>query len=226
MPLESRLQKWPRYYIGFVRQELRLHSMNPRRLLQGLDDMREQPQFDLAGIGEAVAIGHVEVANHTLAALVHEERVTEDAPAIHGRISWQDFRVDIPQNHLRRSGIVPQEQPRPDQCLLVEQRTQVHRRKMPKVEDLQRAPAAATAKNSGKCRGKISSVVGSRGGGKRHEQAAATCVYGMQRPVFKLTLPCDIGHLICTEAWLSTTRRHGSNTSNPHAHTTYNGFCC
>jgi hypothetical protein len=67
--------------------------------------------------------------------------------------------------------------------LVVEQRSQIHGRKMPEVKNFQRTPAAAPPlRRSGESRGKIPSVVGSPSGGKRDEHGAATVTQLDERP--------------------------------------------
>src|SRR5579864_3628990 len=115
--------------------------MDSGGLLQRLNYMRQEFQFDLAGVGEAIAIGDVEVADDALTSLVDKKGVAEDASALDGRIAGQDFGVDVAENHFRRAGVVPGKLVRPELRLIVEQRTQVHRGKVPEVENLQEAPA-------------------------------------------------------------------------------------
>ena len=96
-------------------------------------------------LGKPRAVGDVEVANHSLTAFVDEERIAEDASAIDGSVARQNLRIDVAQNHLGRTGIVPGKQARPDLRLVFEQGTQIHGRKVPEVENLQGAPAARVA---------------------------------------------------------------------------------
>src|SRR5258708_25008099 len=141
--LESRIQKRTRNRVGLVRQELRLHPMDPRRLLQSLDNVGQKPYFDFASVWQPAAVRNVQIANHSLVALIHKERVTENPAAVDCRISRQNFRVDVAKNHFRRSRVVPRKQARPKLGLVLKQRTQINGRKVPEVENLQEAPAAA-----------------------------------------------------------------------------------
>src|ERR1700731_2191378 len=100
MALESCLRKRARNRVSFVGEQLRLHSMNSRRLLQRLDNMCQQLHFNIARVGKPVAVADVEVANHSLVALVDKERIAEDAAAIDGRIPWQNLRIHIAEYHL------------------------------------------------------------------------------------------------------------------------------
>src|ERR1700751_1041420 len=126
--------------------------MNSGRLLQCLDHMSQEFQFHLTRVGQTVAIGDVKVANHALAALVNEKGITEDASALDGRITGQNLGVNVAKNHFRGAGVVPRELARPELRLVVEQRAQVHRGKMPEVENFQNAPAelARVRDDSGK----------------------------------------------------------------------------
>ena len=71
----------------------------------------------------AAARRNEQVADHALAALVDEERVADDAAALDRGIAGQDFGVDVAQDHLRRTAIVPGEQAAPRLDFLVEQRS-------------------------------------------------------------------------------------------------------
>ena len=66
-----------------------------------------------AGIGKTAAVGDVQIANHSFATFVDEKTVTENAATIDGRISGENFRIHIAQNHLRRTGVIPGKQARP-----------------------------------------------------------------------------------------------------------------
>src|ERR1700685_555293 len=100
MTLESLIEKRPRYTSRFVREQLRFHAMNSGRLLQGLDDMRQQFDFYLASVGKASAVRHEKIADHSFAAFIHEKAVAEDAAALDGGVSGKDFRVNVAQDHL------------------------------------------------------------------------------------------------------------------------------
>jgi hypothetical protein len=69
--------------------------------------MSQQLDFDFASVRKAAPVHYKKVADHSLAAFIHKEAVTKDAPAFDGRISRKDFRVHIAQNHFRRSVVVP-----------------------------------------------------------------------------------------------------------------------
>src|ERR1051326_156302 len=137
MPLESGFEKWTCNGIGVMGQQLRLYAMNPRRLLQSRDDMGEQANLDLARVGETIAVGDIEIANHALAAFVDEKRVAEDAASIDGGVARQNFGVYVAQDHVSRTGAIPGKQASPELGLIVEQRTQVDGRKMPEIENFQ-----------------------------------------------------------------------------------------
>src|SRR5579863_4113367 len=107
MALKPGIKKRLRNCIGVVCQQLSLNSMNAGRLLQGLDHMVEQAELNLPRVGEPAAVGHIEIADHSLAAFVDKKRVTEDAAAVDRGVSRQDLGVNIAQDHLCRAGIVP-----------------------------------------------------------------------------------------------------------------------
>ena len=107
MTLKSLIQKRPRHAPGFVRQQLRFDAMDPGRLLQSFDHVRQQLKFDFVRVRNTASVRHKQIADHSLAAFIHEEAVTENAAALDGSVSRKDFGVDIAQNHLRRSVVVP-----------------------------------------------------------------------------------------------------------------------
>src|ERR1700722_231553 len=112
-------------------------------MLQGFDDMSQQAQLALGGIGNENAVLDKKVADHALAALVDEERITKDFAAFDGGVAGKDFRIDVAQDHLRRAAVIPREQARPNLCLVLQQGAQIGGGKMPEVENLQGAPAKA-----------------------------------------------------------------------------------
>src|ERR1700677_3176963 len=103
--------------------------------------MREQLDFNLVRVRQAAAVRHKQIANYSLAAFIDEKRITENAAALNGSVAWKNLRVHVTQNHLRRSAVIPREQARPHPRLVIEQRTQIHGRKMSEVENLHGAPA-------------------------------------------------------------------------------------
>src|SRR5580700_6602263 len=104
MTLESLINERPGNTARFVRQQLRFNTMDAGGLLQRLDHMSQKLHLDIVSGRTAPAIGDEKIADHSLAAFVNKKTVAEDAPAIDGGISRQDFRIDIPQNHLRGPG--------------------------------------------------------------------------------------------------------------------------
>src|ERR1700722_8906870 len=125
MALESLIEERPRDASGFVRQQLSFDTVNSRRLLQGLDHVRQQLYFDFASVWNAAAVGDEKIADHSLTSFIYEKAVAKNAAAIDGSISRKNFRVDIAQNHLGRSVVVPGKQAGPDMSLVVQQGTQV-----------------------------------------------------------------------------------------------------
>src|ERR1017187_5995575 len=103
--------------------------------------MRQQLQFHLTRVGKTVAVGHEQISDHALTAFIQKEGVAENAAALDGGVAGKNFRVDIAQDHLGRSAVVPRKQVRPDSSLIVEQGTQIHGRKMSEVENLHGSPA-------------------------------------------------------------------------------------
>src|SRR5579871_2280886 len=130
-------------------QQLRFHPMDSRRLLQGFDHMRQQPDFYLTRIRQAAPVCYKQIADHSLAALVNEKRVPKDTAAVNRGIARKDLGVDVAQNHLRRAGVVPRQKLCPQPGFIVEQGPKVDGGKVPEVENLQtglqRRPAAQAA---------------------------------------------------------------------------------
>src|SRR5580704_13110142 len=137
MALESLIQKRPRHAACLMRQQLRLDAVNSGRLLQRLDHVREQFQLYLARVRKPPAVRHKKITNHSLAAFVDKKAVAENAAAVDGSIPWKNFRINVAQDHLCGAAVVPGKQTSPHSRFIIEQGTQVHRRKMPKVENLQ-----------------------------------------------------------------------------------------
>src|SRR3954470_18745421 len=126
MALKSGFEEWPGDGIGIVCQQLRLHPVDPWRLLQRLDDMSQKFYLDQTGVRQEIALRDVKVADDPLAAFIDEKGVSEDAAAIDGGIAWQNLGIYVAQNHLRRTGVVPGEQPSPELRFVFEQWAQVN----------------------------------------------------------------------------------------------------
>src|ERR1700675_1731709 len=103
MAAEALLQERPRDFSGVVRQQLRLHAMDARRLLQGFDDVSEQAFFDLVTVGTtgsvadrvADRVANEEVADHALVLLIDKAGVAEDAAPLDRSIAGENFRVHV-----------------------------------------------------------------------------------------------------------------------------------
>src|SRR3954451_7660162 len=115
---------------------MRLDAMHTRRSLQSFQNMFEQRGFYLRRGATGVMVDE-QVADHALAALVDEEAESLYAPALDGGIAGQDLGVHVAQHHLGRAGVVPTERTHPLRRLLIKERPQVSRRKMPEIEDFQ-----------------------------------------------------------------------------------------
>src|ERR1700681_1778001 len=139
MPAEALLQKRTRDFSGVVRQQLRLHAMDAGRLLQGFDDVREQSFFDLVAVrttgSVADRVADKEVADNTLVLLVDKKGVTEDAAPLDGGIAREDLGVHVPEDHLRRGGVVPGKRAAPHGDLIFQQRSKVGGREMSEIEN-------------------------------------------------------------------------------------------
>src|SRR5580700_6401368 len=143
MPAEALLQKRTRDVSGVVRQQLRLHAMDAGRLLQGFDDVREQSFFDLVAVKPATLVADrvadrladEEIADNALILLIDKEGVAEDAAPLDGGITGEDFGVHVPEDHLRRGGVVPGKRAAPHGDLVFQQRSKVGGREMSEIEN-------------------------------------------------------------------------------------------
>src|SRR5258708_28573223 len=139
MPAEALLQKRTRDFSGVVRQQLRLDAMDAGRLLQGFDDVREQSFFDLVAVRAATSVADrvadEEIADNALILLIDKEGVAEDAAPLDGGIAREDFGVHVPEDHLRRGGVVPGKRAGPHGDLIFQQRWKVGGREMSEIEN-------------------------------------------------------------------------------------------
>src|SRR6266481_1104054 len=139
MAAEPLWQEGTRDFSGVVRQQLSLHAMDTGRLLQSFDDVSEQTFFDLVAVGTtgsvASRVADKEVADNALILLVDKEGVAEDAAALDGGISGEDFGVHVAEDHLRGGGIVPRELSAPHGDLIFQQRSKVGGREVSEIED-------------------------------------------------------------------------------------------
>src|ERR1700730_2609091 len=113
--------------------------MDAGRLLQGLDDVREQALFDLVPVRTATSVADrvadEEVTDNTLILFVDKEGVAEDAAALDGGISGEDLGVHVAEDHLSRSGIVPRELSAPHGDLIFQQWSKVGGREVSEIEN-------------------------------------------------------------------------------------------
>src|SRR5579872_4237387 len=137
MTLEPLVQERAGNASRFVRQQLGLDPVDSRRLLQRLDHMSQQPDFDFARVRDTPTIGHEQITDYSLAAFINKKAVAEDATTFDRCVSGKNFRVDIAQDHLCRAVVIPRKETCPGSSLIVEQGTQIARGKMPEVENLQ-----------------------------------------------------------------------------------------
>src|SRR5258708_7488573 len=101
MTMEPLLRKRSRYGAAQVHQQLGFNALDAGGLLQGLNHMSEQAFFYLQGTLAAAAIGHIEVANHSLAAFIDKKRIPRDSSALHCRVARENFAINVAQDHRR-----------------------------------------------------------------------------------------------------------------------------
>src|SRR5262249_45714717 len=85
-----------------------------------------------------------QIPDHALVVFIYKERVTEYPPTRYRRVSRQKFRIHVTQNHLRRAAVVPAQLVGPQLDFIVQQRTQIRRRKVSEVENLHRGSCEST----------------------------------------------------------------------------------
>src|SRR5216683_2467609 len=137
---ESLIEKWLRGGTGFMRQQLRLNAVDAGRLLQRLDDVRQQAAFNVFAVSilcAIFAVTHEQVADHAFVVFVHEKRIPEDLATRNGGVSGKKFGVHVAENHLRRAAVVPAQQIRPHPYFVLQQRPEVGGREMSEIENLQ-----------------------------------------------------------------------------------------
>src|ERR1700686_740858 len=113
--------------------------MDAGRLLQGFDDVGEQALFDLVTVGTAGSVtdrvADEEVADDALILLVHKKGVAENAAALDGGITGEDFGVHVAQDHLGGGGVVPGKRAAPHGDLIFQQRSKVGGREVSEIEN-------------------------------------------------------------------------------------------
>src|SRR5260370_20881088 len=117
-----------------MQKQLSFNALNTGRALQGIDHVSCQAMlYVLAGDGDG-AIG-VKIADHALAAFVDKKCVATDSLVIHSRVTGKNLRIDVAEDHIRRRTIVPGHHPGPHLTLALQQRPQMMRVEVPKVQD-------------------------------------------------------------------------------------------
>src|SRR5260370_9423319 len=117
-----------------MQKQLSFNALNTGRALQGIDHVSCQAMlYVLAGDGDG-AIG-VKIADHALAAFVDKKSVGTDSLVIHSRVTGKNLRIDVGEDHNRRRTIVPGHHPGPHLTLALQQRPQMMRVEVPKVQD-------------------------------------------------------------------------------------------
>src|SRR5437762_11069924 len=102
--------------------------------------MHEQASFNLLAVCPVFSFADEQVSDHAFAVFVNKKGVAEDPPARNRRVPRKKLGVHIPQNHFRRTAVIPTQQLRPDVYLVLEQRAQIGRRKVSEVENLHWTP--------------------------------------------------------------------------------------
>src|SRR4030095_6395488 len=104
--------------------------------------MHQKAAFHFMAFGGAAAVGHKQVADDSFAALVDEEGVAEDAPTLYSGVARQNLGVDVAEDHVGGTGVIPGEQTRPDLGFVVQQGAEINGREVPEIENLHGAPTA------------------------------------------------------------------------------------
>ena len=123
--------------------------MNSGRLLQCLNHVQQQTGLHFMRIRQPSRTGDEKIAYHAFAAFVDEKGVAHDSSPLDRGVAWQYLGIDVTQNHLRRTGVVPGEHTRPFPHLVLQQGTQIGRGEVSKVENLHvEAPEFRLAKRA------------------------------------------------------------------------------
>ena len=118
-----------------MQQQLRLNAVDPGRLLERFDHVRQQPFLHgIAALRRLLGV-HKQIADHAFAAFVHKEGVAQHALAFHRGVAWQNARIHVAQDHLRRAAVIPGKLPRPGVRFLIQQPAQVRRAEVAQVQD-------------------------------------------------------------------------------------------
>jgi hypothetical protein len=105
-------------------------------VLEKLEQAMEKQLRGLEGLGDIVREG-VDVADDGLMAFVDAEGVAAYASTVEGDEAGQDARVEVLEQELGGGLVVPTETSLPEASLVFEQRAQLTRGVVPKVEDLE-----------------------------------------------------------------------------------------
>src|SRR6185369_661272 len=117
-----------------MQQQLRFDAMDAGRLLQSVDDVGEQFVLDLAAPCSGCAFDE-DVADHALGSFINKEEIAKHLSALDGGVSRQDLCIDVTQDHLGRTAIVPRQQTEPALRFLVEEIAKIGGSEMPEVEN-------------------------------------------------------------------------------------------
>ena len=114
----------------------------PRQVVNELKEARERVRK--ARSATMPGIGKVQLVMKAIkCSFVDKEGISKNLPAFDGCISRQDFRINVAQNHVGGTRVVPGEQARPDLGFIVQQWAQIDGRKVPEVENLHGTPRSA-----------------------------------------------------------------------------------
>jgi hypothetical protein len=133
---EALLQEGLFEVAGVVEQELGFDAIDIGGVLEKLEQAMEKQLRGLEGLGDIVREG-VDVADDGLMAFVDAEGVAAYASTVEGDEAGQDARVEVLEQELGGGLVVPTETSLPEASLVFEQRAQLTRGVVPKVEDLE-----------------------------------------------------------------------------------------
>ena len=100
--------------------------------------MPQQPLGDLQRVLRIVRDG-IDIPNDNLVSLVHAKRKSANPPSIQSYKAGEYAGVQVLQQEVTGTLVVPTQPPLPDACLVFQHRTQLTRRKVAEIKDFELA---------------------------------------------------------------------------------------
>src|ERR1700722_44191 len=100
--------------------------------------MTQQSLSDLQRVLRIVRDG-VDIANDNFVPLVHAKRKPANPPPIQSYKAGENAGIQVLQQEVTGTLVVPAQSPLPDACLVLQHRTQLTSRKVPEIKDFELA---------------------------------------------------------------------------------------